>query len=156
QPGETVDFQVSNLTNGNVYTPPWSVTDGGPGDLDGAVDGHIQTGWLVPQDAANSTLKVTATGESSGLTAENTFTGGNYSIAGFVRNDLNGDGLDNDGSVGISGVTVTIYRDTNGNGTLEIGTDAVAATLTTDSSGSWSSGNINVSGSATLTFFAVE
>src|SRR5205085_2594375 len=63
-----------NLTNGNQYLPPWSVTDGGAGDLDGAADGHIYTTWQVPQDAANSTLQVTATGETSGLTARNTFT----------------------------------------------------------------------------------
>jgi hypothetical protein len=73
--GETVDFQINNLTNGNVYTP-WSVTDGSANDLDGATDGHIQTGWLVPDDAAGSRLQVTATGETSGLTAANTFTDG--------------------------------------------------------------------------------
>src|SRR5947209_3624310 len=37
QPGEAVPFQLSNLTNGNVYSPPWSVVDGGPDDLDGVV-----------------------------------------------------------------------------------------------------------------------
>ena len=73
QVGEAVDFQITNLTDGNVYSP-WSVTDGSSSDLDGATDGHIQTGWVVPQDALNSTLEVTATGEASGLTAQNTFT----------------------------------------------------------------------------------
>src|SRR5205823_5651357 len=56
QPGEAVRFQVSNQTNGNVYTPSWAVTDGGPDDLDGVADGHITTGWTVVSDAANSTL----------------------------------------------------------------------------------------------------
>src|SRR5207237_1035559 len=77
RPGETVDFAVSNLTNGNSYTPPWSVTDGGQGDLDGVADGHIHTTWNVVQDALNSRLKVTAIGETSGLTAQNTFTDAN-------------------------------------------------------------------------------
>ncbi len=74
QSGESVQFQVSNLTNDYVYTPPWSVVDGSVDDLDGATDGHIQTGWLVPEDALNTTLHVSAKGELSLLTAENTFT----------------------------------------------------------------------------------
>ena len=65
--GESVLFQISNLTNNYEYTPPWSVIDGGADDLDGATDGHIQTGWLVPQDALNTTLRVDATGATSGL-----------------------------------------------------------------------------------------
>src|SRR5438128_630148 len=52
QVGETVDFLVNNQTNGNVYAP-WSVKDGSADDLDGVVDGHIQTSWLVVKDAAN-------------------------------------------------------------------------------------------------------
>src|SRR5688572_16349265 len=74
QLGESVLFEVSNLTAGFTYTPPWSVVDGSANDLDGLVDGHIQTGWLVPESALNTTLRVTALGEASGLTAENTFT----------------------------------------------------------------------------------
>jgi hypothetical protein len=81
QVGETVDFQVDNLTNGNQYLPPWAVTDGGTGDLDGVADGKISTTWLVPDDAANSTLQVTATGESSGLSVQNTFTDGTVTAA---------------------------------------------------------------------------
>src|SRR5205085_9942284 len=48
QIGETVDFSMQNLTNGNQYLPPWSATDGGTGDLDGVANGQIQTQWLVP------------------------------------------------------------------------------------------------------------
>src|SRR2546430_17704797 len=56
------------------YLPPWSVTDGGAGDLDGVADGNIQTTWLVPADALNSTLQLSAAGQTSALTAQNTFT----------------------------------------------------------------------------------
>jgi hypothetical protein len=72
--GEVVDFQIVNLTTGEIYTPPWSVADGGSGDLDGTADGNITTTWLVPQDALDTTLQVTARGETSGLTAVDTFT----------------------------------------------------------------------------------
>jgi hypothetical protein len=63
QAGETVQFQVSNLMNGHVYSP-WTTTAGA---------GPIDTSWVVPPDAAQSQLVLTATGESSGLTARYTF-----------------------------------------------------------------------------------
>jgi hypothetical protein len=65
QAGETVDFQVTNETDGSTYAP-WTAT--------ADTDGSVQTGWVVATDAANSTLQITATGESPGLTAQNTFT----------------------------------------------------------------------------------
>jgi hypothetical protein len=73
QAGETVDFQITNLTNGNTYAP-FSVTDGGSIDLDGTTDGHVETTWQVPADALNCQLQISATGETSGLTALATFT----------------------------------------------------------------------------------
>jgi hypothetical protein len=73
QVGETVDFRVQNLTNGSSYAP-FSVMDGSSNDLDGVTDGHVQTVWQVPADALNCVLQITATGETSGLTAQNTFT----------------------------------------------------------------------------------
>jgi hypothetical protein len=72
QLGETVDFQITNLTNGHTYAP-FSVTDGSSNDLDNATDGHVQTMWQVPADALNCQLQITATGESSLLSAVSTF-----------------------------------------------------------------------------------
>jgi hypothetical protein len=73
QVGETVDFQIKNLTTGEMYAP-FSVADGGATDLDGTADGNVQTGWTVPADALASKLQISATGESSGQSADNTFT----------------------------------------------------------------------------------
>ena len=56
--GETVDVHVVNLTSGAQYAP-WSVTDGGAGDLDGKADQTIQTAWTVPDNALHSTLRST-------------------------------------------------------------------------------------------------
>jgi hypothetical protein len=83
QPGETVMLQVlhtDGLPNTDSAGNPlpgygtWEVTDGGAGDLDGKKDGHIETSWFVPDSATNSTLQLTATGESSQLTAQEAFT----------------------------------------------------------------------------------
>ena len=50
------------------------MSDGSAADLDGAVNGQIETTWLVPGDAADTTLLLSAQGESSHLTAKHIFT----------------------------------------------------------------------------------
>lgn len=54
-------------------TAPWSVTDGGLGDLDGIANGAIVTSWYVNQDALNQTFQLIAT-DSDGASAAATFT----------------------------------------------------------------------------------
>ncbi|WP_292327386.1 hypothetical protein, partial [Mesorhizobium sp.] len=53
---------------------PWIVTDGGTGDLDGTVNGKIQTSWYVNSDAANQAFTLTATDPASGRVAAVNFT----------------------------------------------------------------------------------
>jgi len=77
QAGETVMFQVLHA-DGTPSTgadhDPWYVTDGGVGDLDGVVNGIIQTTWHVCEDdCVGSTLELTATGQTSGLTSKTQF-----------------------------------------------------------------------------------
>ena len=86
--GETVEFQVlhtDGVPNTGGGHEPWQVTDGVmgdfdgdgtlDGDLDGMADGNIHTTWYVnPDDSADSTFELTATGLSSGLSASHTFT----------------------------------------------------------------------------------
>jgi VCBS repeat-containing protein len=112
QVGEAVDFQVTNLTNGHVYSG-WSVTDGSAGDGDGATDGHIQTGWLVPGDAANSLLQLTATGETSALTAQNTFTDTTSFVALVVGSQS---GTPTAGTAGTATYNVSVGFSSNGSG----------------------------------------
>src|SRR5262245_36542167 len=77
-PGETLDFHVARTDGVPIESPPavvdWSVLDGGPDDLDGVVDGNIQTTWYVDSQFLNASLQLTATGESSALRADTTFT----------------------------------------------------------------------------------
>ena len=53
---------------------PWTVADGGVGDLDGATNGAVVTTWNVNQDAANQSFALTATDLSNGNTASMSFT----------------------------------------------------------------------------------
>jgi hypothetical protein len=105
--GSTIEFAIQEDPNrpgddgiANIYKP-FSVTDGGEGDLDGVADGNITTTWLVPVDpdgdgpevasAMNATLHLTATGKGADGTfgtaddqvAKTTFTdaGGSYTIS---------------------------------------------------------------------------
>lgn len=54
-----------------------------------------------------------------------------------VWRDTNSNGLQDTGEQGISGVTVKLYFDTNGNGVFEPATDQLVATTTTDSNGNY-------------------
>jgi T1SS-143 domain-containing protein len=93
-PGDTVTSTLSGIKAGSTYTfqiqdlpsapgddgqadvyKPFTVTDGGKGDLDGKANGQIVTAWTVPHtnDAVNATLSLTATG-NDGTVASTTFT----------------------------------------------------------------------------------
>ncbi|MFL5340441.1 MAG: beta strand repeat-containing protein, partial [Gemmataceae bacterium] len=83
QPGESVHLEVLRSDGTVEGTPdnPWTITDGGQGDLDGVANGQFTTTWYVdPAYATNQTLTATATGLSSGETASVTFTDGNPSV----------------------------------------------------------------------------
>lgn len=58
------------------------------------------------------------------------------SIGGQVVNDANGNGT-KDAETGIPGVTVRLYRDSNGDGDLTTGTVTLVAVQTTDGSGNY-------------------
>ena len=78
QPGEMVQFLVLHIdgvsNDGNGHEP-WEVIDGSPEDMDGLINGEIETSWFVdPDDSFNSTFELTADGLLSGLTASHIFT----------------------------------------------------------------------------------
>src|SRR5207244_320489 len=92
--GEVVQLQVTrtdgqpDFPNGNL---PWEVRDGDNSfttpyvdasgvrwfpDLDGRVDGNVQTTWNVESQYLGAPLQLTATGQTSGLSAQTSFTDG--------------------------------------------------------------------------------
>ncbi len=78
QRGESVKFQVLHIdgtpNTGNGHEP-WTVTDGGTGDLDGKRDGNISTSWFVdPDDSLGAIFELSALGLSSGLFDTHIFT----------------------------------------------------------------------------------
>jgi hypothetical protein len=84
-PGETIQLQVLRIDipeNSGPEHLPWMVTND--------ASGNFQTTWYVTPDEAGATLRLTATGLTSGLTAQTTFTdsaisstasGGNWNSA---------------------------------------------------------------------------
>ena len=75
--GETIDLEVTLADGTPQGSPdnPWSVVDGGEGDLDGVADGNFTTTWYVdPTFATDQALRASATGQLSGETAEAFFT----------------------------------------------------------------------------------
>jgi len=64
---------------------------------------------------------------------------GTGSIGDTIFEDIGNDGVFNAGTdIGISGVTIYLYEDTNGDGVITPDVDALVATTTTDSNGSYS------------------
>lgn len=59
------------------------------------------------------------------------------SIGDKVFDDDDGDGVFDTGEAGISEVTISLYRDTNGNNSLDIGTDELVGTTVTDINGDY-------------------
>ncbi|RUA15229.1 MAG: hypothetical protein DSY55_06750, partial [Clostridia bacterium] len=57
------------------------------------------------------------------------------SIGNFVWDDANGNSQADSGEAGIDGITVQLYRDTNGNGVFDPGTDTLVDTTTTSGGG---------------------
>ncbi len=58
-------------------------------------------------------------------------------IGDTIWSDYNRNGIQEIGEPGIAGVTVKLYKDTNGNGLLDTGTDQLVATTTTDADGKY-------------------
>src|SRR5215467_4518502 len=84
-PSEMVAISLSGIKAGSTYTiqirgrvdvyKPFTVTDGGEGDLDRRANGQIVSIWSVPhnQDAVKAKLSLTATSDD-GTVASTTFT----------------------------------------------------------------------------------
>ncbi|MFT5527093.1 MAG: hypothetical protein ACI9HK_005075, partial [Pirellulaceae bacterium] len=97
-PGETVEFLVlhaDETPNTGEGHSAWQVTDGSVEDLDGVIDGNIQTTWLVAEDdSLNSIFELTATGLTSEQQAETHFSDAldrlfyeNFNSGSFIKSN---------------------------------------------------------------------
>jgi uncharacterized repeat protein (TIGR01451 family) len=74
----------------------------------------------------------------------------------IVWSDADGDGVRDSGEIGISGATLRLYKDANGNGVLDIGTDTLIATTTSASDGSYLFSGITPNVAGTDDFFVTS
>jgi len=74
--GDAVTFNVTDVAGTAVSgtNAPWTITDGGVGDLDGLANGVIQTSWSVGLDAAGESFVLSATDQTIGMMATTGFT----------------------------------------------------------------------------------
>ncbi len=64
------------------------------------------------------------------------------SIGNLVWNDSDGSGTQEAGEIGISGVTIDIYNDVDGDGNIDVGVDSLLGSDTTDSNGAYRFDNL--------------
>ncbi|RLS77934.1 MAG: hypothetical protein DWI02_09305, partial [Planctomycetota bacterium] len=178
QIGETLQFQVSRTDGIADHAPgnlPWIVTDGSSGftpyqnsagigvfpDTDGRANGQIGTTWFVDSQYAQSTLKLTALGLTSGAVATYDFSDSAIVISSnknwsaiTTGSGINGAPTATDTIVVNNGVTLTMNvnnavagavilgNGTTGTAKLAFSTGTLAATL----------GSLTNNGTATVTF----
>ncbi|EIG57075.1 DUF4082 domain-containing protein [Bradyrhizobium sp. WSM1253] len=141
--GASVTFNIADLlsapgANGiaDVYTP-FTIKDGGRGDLDGVPNGTVVSQWQVPADgsATNATLQLVAT--SGGRTATATFSDASNEIV--TENQLAGTpksvwsihgSIANQGDSQIEGFATQIS--TNAGQTVSFKVDAASSGYTLD------------------------
>ncbi len=123
-------FSFSGLEGGTFYYVEITDSAGKLTDYYGttaeAAAGELQVSNLT----ANVDNTVEPTEPSFGYSA-------NGAIGNTVFNDVNGDGDQDAGELGISGVTVKLYNDDDGDGIIDAGVDIVQATLVTDANGNY-------------------
>ena len=118
------------------------------------------THFLVEQPLAGSTQTAPFAGQYTVFTQPGLdITGQDFGnvtrvdISGRKFNDINGDGDDeNGGDPGLGGITIELYRDSNGNGTFQANADVLVATRTTAAG----SGAYSFPGNDRGTYFVAE
>ena len=113
-----------------------------------AGSGGVPPGYTItsvpPGTAGSSTTRnVTVSGGSQDFTADWGYKPSGAGVIGdLVFDDKDQNGTFDGSDVGISGVTVQLYQDANGNGSIDAGVDPLVATTTTNGSGNFSFTNL--------------
>ncbi|MGA2500203.1 MAG: MBG domain-containing protein, partial [Tepidisphaeraceae bacterium] len=127
------EFSTKGLITGDTVT---SVTLNSSGAAAGAAVG---TYAIIPSAAAGTGLANYTIGYVNGTL---TVLAAQGSASGHIYNDVTGNGLSSDDTP-MSGVTVNLFRDVNGNGVLDTGDGAAVQTTTTNATGAYSFSNLN-------------
>ena len=178
QIGETLQFQVSRTDGIADHAPgnlPWIVTDGSSGftpyqnsagigvfpDTDGRANGQIGTTWFVDSQYAQSTLKLTALGLTSGAVATYDFSDSAIVISSNTNwnaittgSGINGAPTATDTIVVNNGVTLTINVNNAAAGAVILGNGTTGTAKLAFSTGTRAAtlGSLTNNGTATVTF----
>lgn len=140
--GVTLKATTITDASGNYYFPGLGAVTYVVKVNDGTTPaGYVQTG--DPDGTRDNAHTVTLTQNQQYLTADFGYRPtGAASIGDAAFEDIGNDGVQNGGDAGIPGVLVTLYEDTNRNGVIDAGVDALVATTTTNGSGVYTFGNL--------------
>ncbi|MEP7021347.1 MAG: MBG domain-containing protein, partial [Pseudonocardiales bacterium] len=133
------------------YFPPGTPVTGTPAHVGACLDGlaggadsyvlpvgYSVGTWIITVDRFNNSADCTGRTAKTVLGQANAVV--TVSIRGAVLNDLNGNGLEDDGGAPLAGATVFLYRDANANGTLETASDTNLGSSTSSATGAYSFG----------------
>ena len=163
-PGESTSLTGSGFTpEGDVtvqLTDPEGNPVGDPITVPADAEGNVPATEIpVPEDAAPGDYKVVATDVATDTPVESPLTvtdgslpGGNGELGDRVWNDLDSDGVQDDGEAGVSGVTVNLL-DAEGNPVNDA--DGNPVTATTDDNGNYTFAGLAL-GEYTVEFVAPE
>ncbi|NJP07886.1 MAG: hypothetical protein HC837_20820, partial [Chloroflexaceae bacterium] len=142
-------FNDTNITNGIQYDTAYEIR------VDTTQTAISTPGYVPTEGHADSSANGTSRDSDGVLSGTNVVievtTGGPgendhtldlgfsvpVSVGDLVWFDTNNNGLVDTNEVGVEGVTVELYADTNGNGVYDEGTDTLIETQTTDSDGNY-------------------
>ena len=146
-----VDMNGNGMIDGGEPVISTQATSGGGAfDFTGLSAGDYivdltDTGFVVfgyTLTAGSNPLVVTLISDQDFDEADFGFQQQNATIGDFIWNDLNGDGVQDGGELGIDGVTLDLYRDNDSNGIVN-GGDAFLGTQTTGGGGSYDFTNLS-------------
>ena len=142
--GTTISFSI--LSGPGSLTPSSCLTVGTTGSCSvtlnnttgpGATTVRASTAVVVGGVTLNRATGDGLPGDSAD--AVKTWVGG---ISGVKYNDLNANGVKDEGEPGLAGWTIRLYADTNGNGSLDAGETTIVASAVTGAGGSYAIGGL--------------
>jgi len=118
-------FFFSGVTPGNGYYVEATAS----GNPNGVPAGLTQSAPIGNTNNRTTVFNLTAGQNYNQADLGYTATSGTATFGDLAWVDANANGLRDPGEVGLGGVTIKLYRDTNGDGILTVGTDALVDTL---------------------------
>ncbi|MCX6926675.1 MAG: SpaA isopeptide-forming pilin-related protein, partial [Verrucomicrobia bacterium] len=124
------------INSANPNQPSFTISQGIGADKTAVINFVATVGAGVAVGTYYNGVKMDFESKEIGPHPEAPVTVGGGRIGDTIYRDWNGNGIQDAGEEGISGVTVQLYKDVNGNGVYDAG-DTLAGTTTTDANGNY-------------------